>query len=227
MKSFCWPWFAASACLTMIFSGCEVGSPDTTVRQTGVSVDGIYAGTLTDGRLTSRNSGAAVKQFNLRQTGSSLEATDNNGIRFAGSINGETSSRVPFTLEGRTTAGTVVNVVGTINLSGESATMVGSWVEPSLIGDVQASASVSTNAPPVNSLTISPSGSISLASGNTKLFSASGGSGSYAWSLSNNSLGSLSSSSGASVTYTAGAAGTQTITVQSGGSSQSTTVNQS
>lgn len=219
-----WLWLTMAVPMSVFLAGCEVGSPDTTTRQVGISVDGLYAGTLTDGRLTSRNSGTAVTQFNLRQAGASLEATDNNGIRFAGSINGETASRAPFTLEGRTTAGTVVNIVGTINVSGTSATMTGSWVEPSLIGDVQASASVSTNAPPVSSLTISPSGSIHLAPGSSRSFSASGGSGSYTWSVASSSLGSLSSSTGTSVNYTASSAGTQTVTVQSGSSSQTTTV---
>ena len=157
MKSYRWFWLAASISLPLMLTGCEVGSPDTSIRQVGISVDGLYAGTLTGGRLTSRNSGAAVTQLNLRQTGSSLEATDNNGIRFAGSINGESSSRAPFTLEGRTTAGAVVNIVGTINVSGTTASMIGSWVEPSLIGDIQASASVTTNAPPSSTIVINPS----------------------------------------------------------------------
>ncbi len=221
-----WLWVAMAVPISLLGAGCEVGSADSTERQVGISVDGIYAGTLAGGRLTSRNSGAPVTQLNLRQAGAALEATDNNGIRFAGSINGETSTRAPFTLEGRTTAGAVVNVVGTINVSGTSASMIGSWVEPSLVGDVQASASVSTNAPPVTSLTLTPSGLINLTVGNSRSFSASGGSGSYTWSLGNSGLGSLSSSSGASVTYTASSAGSQTISVQSGGSSQSATITQ-
>lgn len=134
------PWACA------ILSGCEVGSPDNTERQVGISVDGLYVGQNAGGRLTTANTGPAVTRLNLRQAGASLEATDNNGIRFAGSISGETSTRAPFQLEGRTTAGGVVNIVGTISTSGTTATMFGSWVEASLVGDVLASATVTTNA---------------------------------------------------------------------------------
>ena len=218
--------FTLVSSLCAALSGCEVGSPDTTERQVGISVDGLYVGQNAGGRLTTANTGQAVTRLNLRQAGAALEATDNNGIRFAGSISGETFTRAPFQMEGRTTSGGIVTIVGTISTSGTAATMTGSWVESALVGDVLASATVSTNAPAA-SLTISPSGAVNLNVGNSQTFTASGSSsGSYTWSLSNSGLGNLSSTSGASVSYSATNSGTQTVRVTDGTSTRSATVTQ-
>lgn len=205
--------------------GCEFGSPNRTERQVGVNIDGFYTGQLAEGRLTSSNSGAPVTSLNLRQAGASLEGQDNNGRRFAGSINGESENRVPFTLEGQTTAGARVTLIGTVNISGTTATMTGTWVEPDRTANVLASTTVSTNAP-VSGLSISPAGPITIGTSASQNFSVSGGSGTYSWSLGSASLGSLSATTGGSVVYTAGGAGSQSVSVSDGSSTRSATVTQ-
>lgn len=197
----------------LVWAGCDVGSPDTVIRGVSVNVEGYYAGQLTDGRLTSQNTGAPVTSLNLRQNGEELEAVDNNGIIFRGRISGESSSRAPFTLAGTTSAGQAVTISGAIAVNGTSGSMSGTWIEPTLYGTIQAVATVSTNSNSGTSLALSPAGPVTMGTSGTQTFTVSGGAGSYAWSLSASSLGSLNSSIGASVVYTASGTGSQTITV--------------
>lgn len=205
--------------------GCELGSPDRTERQVGVNIAGFYSGQLAEGRIASSNSGAPVTTLNLRQSGASLEGQDNNGRRFAGAINGETENRVPFTLEGQTTTGARVTVIGAVNISGTTATMSGTWVEADRTANVLASTTVSTNAPP-SGLSITPAGPLTLGTSASQSFTANGGSGTFSWSLSNAGLGSLSASTGRTVTYTASGAGTQTVSASDGSAARSVTVTQ-
>lgn len=62
-------------------------------------------------------------------------------------------------------------------------------------------------------VSISYSGSANVATNGTKVFTASGGTPPYTWTVSSSALGSVSPSTGNSTTYTASGAGTNTITV--------------
>jgi hypothetical protein len=62
-------------------------------------------------------------------------------------------------------------------------------------------------------VSISPSGASNIATNGTKVYTASGGTSPYTWTVSNSSLGSVSPSTGNSTTYTAKGAGVNTITV--------------
>lgn len=66
-----------------------------------------------------------------------------------------------------------------------------------------------------DNLSISPSGTVAFNTNNfIRVFTASGGSGSYTWNVTSTSFGTLSSSSGSQVTYTSKfVAGTNTVTV--------------
>ncbi len=209
--------------LLVAAAGCEVGSPDEVVREVGINISGFYANG--DGRLVSKNSGAPIINMNLIQNGEQLQGIDNNGRVFRGRVVSSSSSSASITLEGRTSSGVSGVIQATVDVSGNLATMRGTWIEASLYGIVYGQATVPTNqGGGGGTLTINPSGTITVLRGSSTTFTASGGSGSYSWSVGNPSLGSINGS-GSSVIYLAGnVAGTQTVRVTSGGQTKSTTV---
>lgn len=208
--------------LLVVAGGCEVGSPDEVVRDVGISIGGFYANS--NGRLVSQNSGAPIIHMNLIQNGEQLQGIDNNGKVFRGRIVSASSSSATITLEGRTSSGISGMIQATVEVSGGLATMRGTWIEATLYGIVYGQATVPTNPPGGGNLAISPSGTITVSRNSSTTFTASGGTGSYSWSVAIPALGSINGS-GSSVIYLAGnLSGTQTVRVSSGGQTRSTTV---
>ncbi len=87
--------------------------------------------------------------MNLIQDGDRLQAIDNNGLIFRGSIGSAVSDSetggqrsATFTLNGQTTTGQEGIISGTIVVIGNQATMTGTWAEPTLFGNVRAGAEV-------------------------------------------------------------------------------------
>ncbi|MFH0909669.1 MAG: hypothetical protein V1929_12995 [bacterium] len=215
---------AVVAALALVV-GCELSnSPNNTVRNVAVDFSGFYDN---DGApLSSSQSGDPVTSFNLRQTGDRLEAVDNNGIIFKGTlgeVSGESGSASSiFELNGRTTANGDVTISGTISGSDNQGTMSGTWIEPDRFGNFYAQGTISTINTNSNggggtnnnsAVSINPSSATLTVNGETDSFTASGGSGSYAWQISN-SNGTLNNTSGGSVTYTRTSSGNNTITVR-------------
>lgn len=134
-------------------TACEIDSSESVTRDVDINVSGFYDN---DGAVVvSRNTGASIKSFDLRQSGDQLEAVDNNGKRFSGTIGSVNGTVASFTLTGNTTANQEATITGSIsvsstdNNSGEGV-MRGTWIEPSLYGTVYAVAdgiSIQTNAP--------------------------------------------------------------------------------
>jgi hypothetical protein len=62
-------------------------------------------------------------------------------------------------------------------------------------------------------LTLDPSGTVTLSKGQTKIFNATGGVAPYTWSLSTDNVGSINTTAGATVTFNADSAGTVDLTV--------------
>jgi hypothetical protein len=144
------------ACAAVVgLAGCELDNADSVTRDVGVDFSGFYTGD--GGPLVSRNSGNEVTTLNLRQTGDELEAIDNNGLVFRGTL-GEVqdssgSSAASFTMQGYTTAGNDVTISGTLTGSGTSGTMRGTWIEPAIYGTVAGKATINlspTNSPSTN-----------------------------------------------------------------------------
>lgn len=201
----------------LVHSGCNVSSANNVVRATGVDFTGFYSNP--NGPMIQNNTGADIATMNLRQNGDRLEAVDNNGMIFRGSLNETGDNAASFVLKGSTTAGQEGTLNGSLTGAGTSGTLSGTWIEPSLIASAFATATINPNTTPTNgtsSLTISPAGTVNLTVNATRTFTASGGSGTYTWAVSSSSLGTLSSSSGSSVTYTARSTGTQTVTLSDG-----------
>lgn len=209
------------ASTALLLCGCEIDSAESSSRNVGLDVTGYYSGALA-GKLVERNSGAPITGIDLRQNGDRIEGYDNNGKIFRGTIGQVSGKQASFTLEGVTTSGAAGVISGSISVDGTSATMSGTWFEEALSSRVAGNASVQE---PQSNLAISPASATISSNGNTRSFTASGGDGSYTWSLNDTSRGSISGS-GASVEYTRSSSGSNTITVSSGGDSASATISQ-
>lgn len=141
-------------CAVGVLPGCEVGSPNDVVAGANGNFSGNYVGT-TNNALVANNSGSAVSSLSVSQTGNQLQAVDNNGILFKGTIGdilGATttgtnssssgSAHATFTLNGMTTAGQTVTINGNLSASGSAATMTGIWTEPGLYSSINGTATI-------------------------------------------------------------------------------------
>ena len=132
---------------TLFLLGCEIDSADSVVRNVEINYAGFYVGD--GGSLVSQQTGAKTTSLNLRQTGDQLEAVDNNGIVFRGTLGSIVDETANFVLDGSTTAGQSVTIDGTLTASGTEGTMRGTWIEPALYGTVSGKATI--NPSPTNS----------------------------------------------------------------------------
>jgi len=216
--------FAICFSSLLMLSACSVDSADSVIRSVDGNVNGVYRND--EGEFVSRNSGAKVTQLDLRQDGDQLQAIDNNGIVFRGTIGNVVENIASFNLDGSTTAGNSVTISGNIEIGGGEGIMRATWIESAFFSTVFGRAigpSQNTNVVTVG-LSISPSGPINVTAGSTRNFTASGGSGTYTWSLSSTN-GTLNTTSGSSVTYSAATSGAQTLTVSDGSDTDSVSIN--
>lgn len=104
--------------------GCEIDSADEFIRDLPVDFSGFY--TDDDRLVVDRNSGQPIRSLDLRQQGDSLEAIDNNGLIWRGTIGdvnqGDSSISASFTLEGRNTLGREGIFSGTLSTDASSTT---------------------------------------------------------------------------------------------------------
>jgi len=209
-----------------VLLGCNGDSAEGIVRNVGLVVEGFYVHSNPDSFLVERTSGAPVRSLNLRQSGDQLEGVDNNGILFKGTV-GQVfdETRASFNLEGRSTSGEPASIAGTIDVEvgGTTATMRGTWIEPTLASTVFGVATVPTNAPPAEptpgtnatAVAVMPT-SVIIVETNSQQFTASGGSGVFIWSRSIPNIGNFTDFDGdrnERATYTANGEGSNTITV--------------
>lgn len=222
--------------LTSALTGCDVESVDSTTAVPSDNAGKIYnyaglympAGTNVTVLVfpTNRQSGIKLTWLRLLQYGSVLEGYDNANQTWSGKISSISEGNASFTLNGATTAGNQVNLAGSLRYAEQNSTMDATWIEPGFSGSIFARAAVSaptTNAP-VSGLKISPSIATLSAGSPTESFTATGGSGSYSWTHSNSSCGTITPSTGATITYTRLATGTDTLTVTSDGVSATASI---
>lgn len=230
--------FAAAALLAaaLSLSGCEVDSSNTSrevSNNSGTVYDfsGLYKGVGTNDTVASylvfpseKQSGTLLIWMRIIQDGSSLQAYDNAGENWSGSISEIEDAVARFSLDGSTTAGASVTIAGTMTYDSGESTINASWLESG--GFSGSFFAVGTVSPPTTntstSVSISPT-SATIESGGSQTFTASGGNGTYSWSHTG-SCGTLSDTSGSSVTYTYSSSGTDTLTVTSGGKSASASI---
>lgn len=222
--------------VALVLNGCEGGdSAEVVTRNVGLVVEGFYRHTDANSFVVPRTSGQPIDSINLRQFGDQLQGIDNNGVVFDGTIGQIVSSnRASFNMEGRSTSGAPATIAGNIAVEGSTATMTGTYIEPTLVSMVFGVASVPTNpAPPEATngvVTVSPTLVTLDPLGGTQTFNASGGQGNFTWTVSNPGLGNITQISGgrnASATYLATGLGNNTLTVRDEtGESASATVQQ-
>lgn len=151
-----------------IYTGCDIDSADSVSRNVPINVNGLYRNN--GSRVVSQNTGAAITALNIVQDGSRLQAIDNNGIVFKGNIGTVEattgSGSASFTMTGRTTAGAEGVMTGSISISGQTATLRGTWAEPAVFGNLVASATVGEQPDPrptpTNTVPTNTSTSISI-----------------------------------------------------------------
>lgn len=205
----------------MLLAGCKIESGDSVRRDVSLDVAGFYTGP-NGGNLIERVSGAPVRSIDLRQSGDMIEGYDNNGRIFRGRIGSVSDSRASVTIEGTTTQGVEGVISGYINVSGSQANLTGTWFEDTLTSRVNGRAEV---AEPRDTLAISPTSATLNTNGDNQTFTASGGDGTYNWTLGNSNLGRITGS-GSSVQYTRTASGNNTITVRSNNESVTANIQQ-
>ena len=228
-----WAWvtfLGAGAICTAILLGCSGDSAEGFVRNVGLIVEGFYVHPDPNSLIVSETSGDPVSSLNVRQSGDQLEAFDNNGIVFKGTIGQVVSNggtRASFNLEGRSTSGEPAIITGTIEVDDSNGTMRGTWIEPTLASTVFGVATVPTNPPPAEVISVNPS-SVTIVEDGEAMFTASGGEGEFSWRRSDASLGDFSEITGdrsENATYTATGVGSNTILVfDAAGNSGSATV---
>jgi len=222
--------FLALLPLGALLTACiDSSSGSDLVREVGLNVAGLYQGN--DGaNLVSQTSGADVTQMNITQSGSQITGIDNNGNLYRGNINQVSGDSAGFTMKGLTSSGAEATISGAFNVSGDTSNLSGRWIEPTVLASINGSSFVPGRTPVATNdaaVAVSPAGDQALSVDGTQQFTASGGDGSnYSWTLSNAAIGSLNRTTGASVTYTASAAGDQTVTVTSGTESTSFEIDQ-
>lgn len=130
---------AVSLLPLLFFSACEISGGNETVREVSVRVAGNY---VNSSGIPSNQTGNRITQLAINQSGDRLNAVDNQGGRWSGSIGRAEAGLVTFTLKGATSSGSEVVLTGTITVSGTDARLSGTWVEPGLTAAASAEATV-------------------------------------------------------------------------------------
>jgi hypothetical protein len=181
----------------LFLAACDVDSVDSTTAVpsdgsgTIYNFAGLYARVDTNGMQAplvfplGRQSGTTITWLRLLQYGSRIEAYDNAGMTWAGSISTIDAGTANFSLRGRTTAGLSTEIAGALRLCQPTAP---SWMPP---GSSPPSPAASSPSPPYPRPTrIRPSPACpwpptppAWPSTESSTLTASGGTGSYTWSV--------------------------------------------
>lgn len=136
---------AALAAGVMLFAGCEGNDTGDPNAKAGINFSGTYKKGGSSITSPTRESGE-ITELSLSQAGTSLEAVDNNGVSYEGSLGsipGEGNTEVPFNLRGNVTAGLQANLNGVLKQrSSTSAEMTGTWIESTFSASISATATI-------------------------------------------------------------------------------------
>lgn len=130
---------SVSIAALLFFSACEISGRNETVREVSINVAGSY---VNSSGIPSNQSGSRITLLAISQSGDRLNAVDNLGARWNGSIGRAQSNLATITLRGMTNSGVEVVITGTITVNGTDARLTGTWVEPGLASPVSATATV-------------------------------------------------------------------------------------
>lgn len=125
--------------VTVIFSACEISSGNETVREVSLQVSGNY---VNNSGIPGKQSGQLITSLFISQNGDQLNAIDNLGARWTGTIGRASGNLATVNLDGITSNGTPVVITGNITIDGTTATLQGTWVEPVIRAPAFAQATV-------------------------------------------------------------------------------------
>ncbi len=203
----------SAACLAAAWwlVACEIDSADTVHRDVDIYVAAVYRHPDAGSHLVQNNSGQPIDQLDLRQDGDDLEAIDNNGSIYRGTIGQVDNGTASFTLEGANSIGNKATISGTISVSGSSATMRGTWIEATLYSTVYGVATVPSNK--VCNLVLAVSDN-TVTNGQVVILTVANGTSPFSWSSSGpGNLGADSTSGNSNVFEYTGTNQAATITV--------------
>lgn len=152
-----------------VMTACEISDSDEVIREVSLNVSGSY---LNTNGIPSNQSGETITLLAITQAGDQLNAIDNLGARWTGTIGRASGNTASFTLDGITNTGVRVVLTGTIVIEGTTGTLTGTWIEPVLRSPASAQAAVAAVATatpipdpttdamvtPIPSITATPSG---------------------------------------------------------------------
>lgn len=119
--------------VALLHSGCEIDSSDTFSRDVSIDFSGYYTG-CNAGPLVAPNSGRQINSMDLRQSGDSLEAVDNTGGIWRGSLGEPQNGRSSFELKGNAPGGGQAWFSGSISSSNGGSTNSASSATGSMTG---------------------------------------------------------------------------------------------
>ncbi|MCS6771040.1 MAG: hypothetical protein NZ740_03325 [Kiritimatiellae bacterium] len=131
--------YALAASALALSTGCETDSADTFIRDVSVNYTGFYRPCDGSKAIVQHNSGNRIRTLDLRQNGDRLEAVDNNGNIWRGSLGEPQGGRSSFELRGRTSTGVEGVFSGILSssdagvtgaVSSVRGTMTGTYIEP-------------------------------------------------------------------------------------------------
>ena len=137
---------AAAAGGTMFFTGCEKNNPGDPNAAVTVNFTGNYrngGGSITAPPLAS----GAVTELDLTQQGTVLDAVDNFGTLYTGSLGSVPETNNPtasFSLRSAVMTNGQINITGTLRKTAATvAQMTGTWITPGSVANISATAAVS------------------------------------------------------------------------------------
>lgn len=144
----------------LLLSSCEIDSAESAYRQVAINVACLYQNG--DSPIVQNNTGDPISWLDLRQDGDKLEGYDNNARIFKGTIGQVTEAEAlaTFTLQGVTTAGNEGTISGTIEVSGSTRTMRGSWMEATIFAPVYATCEGALEPTSTATITTTPTATI-------------------------------------------------------------------
>ncbi|NCD31819.1 MAG: hypothetical protein EOL87_00225 [Spartobacteria bacterium] len=152
----------------ILVAGCEVGSGDTVTRDVDANITGRYDGSP----LVETSDNADISWLYIEQTGDDLQGYDNHGIHFGGSIGSVSDGGmlVSINMDGHSKSGAEGTLSATINVSGSTATLQGSWIESGFVGYAEGTATVVTS--PTATPTATSTNTASLTTSHSGIFIA-------------------------------------------------------
>ncbi|NCC62202.1 MAG: hypothetical protein EOM12_14960 [Verrucomicrobiae bacterium] len=121
-------WIAYAVFVAALMVSCEIDSGEHATRGVDIDVEGLYSG----GPLVSGNTDGSITSLDIHQAGDRLEAVDNRGILYKGTIGQVTAAgeSATYTIRGNNLNEVEITASGVFQMDGDKMVMTGTWIEP-------------------------------------------------------------------------------------------------